>query len=350
MARTVLKALNEGLHELFDADPRPMLIGEDLVDPYGGAFKVSKGLSTRFPDRVWSTPISEAGLVGVATGMAMRGKRPIAEIMFGDFGLLAADQLCNHAAKFRGMYAGKVQVPLVVRMPMGGRRGYGPTHSQSLEKHFMGMPGLVVVAIHPLVEVGRLLRRAVLDDDRPVLWVENKTMYARRLRLGEVALSGWSVESHGGPYPTLSLRRKQAPRSDVSLVAYGGMVEMALEAADELLIADEIYAEVVVPLRLSPLEVKPMAASVARSGALVVCEEASPAAGVGAEVMAAITEALGDRRWRGRRVGARAMPIANARTLERAILPQVQDLVVGAREVVQQSMTTQPMGGRRWNG
>src|SRR5512140_2514782 len=136
---TVLERLNTGLHRAMETDERVYLLGEDLLDPYGGAFKVVKGLSTKYPTRVLTTPISEASIVGVATGMALRGLRPVAEIMFGDFVTLIADQVVNHAAKFRWMYNDNVRLPMVVRVPMGGRRGYGPTHSQSLEKMFLGV-------------------------------------------------------------------------------------------------------------------------------------------------------------------------------------------------------------------
>src|SRR3989338_1040020 len=128
-----VESINLALHNLFSEDPRVMLIGEDLHDPYGGAFKVSRGLSTNFPDRVISTPISEAGLVGMGIGLGLRGFLPIVEIMFGDFVTLACDQIINSAVKFGSMYNGKVALPLVIRTPMGGRRGYGPTHSQTLE-------------------------------------------------------------------------------------------------------------------------------------------------------------------------------------------------------------------------
>ena len=150
--KTVLSSLNEALHAAMSDSPFVVFMGEDVLDPYGGAFKVSKGLSTAFPDRVFPTPISEAGIAAIATGMALRGYRPVAEVMFGDFLFLAADQLVNHAAKYRWMYGEKVTVPLVFRAPMGGRRGYGPTHSQTLEKHFLGVPGLWVVAPHELDE------------------------------------------------------------------------------------------------------------------------------------------------------------------------------------------------------
>src|SRR5512147_2574474 len=131
--QSVLDALNQALQRAFAANPDVILLGEDLLDPYGGAFKVSRGLSTAYPERVLSTPISEAALVGLAGGMALRGLRPVVEIMFGDFLTLAADQLINHAAKFRWMYHAdsldSFCLPLVIRTPMGGRRGYGPTHS-----------------------------------------------------------------------------------------------------------------------------------------------------------------------------------------------------------------------------
>jgi pyruvate/2-oxoglutarate/acetoin dehydrogenase E1 component len=161
-------------------DASVYVLGEDILDPYGGAFKVTRGLSTKFPGRVLTTPISEAAIIGVANGMALRGLRPVAEIMFGDFLTLSADQLVNHAAKFRWMYNNNVHVPLVVRTPMGGRRGYGPTHSQSLEKMFLGTPGMKVVAPNTLGNPGQLLEEAIRDED-PVLFVEHKLLYTCRL-------------------------------------------------------------------------------------------------------------------------------------------------------------------------
>ena len=150
-APTVLESLNQSLHRDHGAPTSAWSCSARTSSiPYGGAFKVTRGLSSRFPARVFATPISEAAIVGLATGLALRGMRPVAEIMFGDFLFLAGDQLVNHAAKFRWMYHDQVRVPMVIRTPMGGRRGYGPTHSQSIEKHFMGVPGLWVVAPHVL--------------------------------------------------------------------------------------------------------------------------------------------------------------------------------------------------------
>jgi pyruvate dehydrogenase E1 component beta subunit/2-oxoisovalerate dehydrogenase E1 component len=150
---TILESLNSALHSALAADPRVIILGEDILDPYGGAFKVTRGLSSAYPDRVLTTPVSEAAIVGIATGMSLRGFRPVVEIMFGDFITLAADQIINHVSKLRFMYNEQVQAPIVIRNTMGVRRGYGPTHSQSLEKIFLGIPGLRVLAC-PVNEPG----------------------------------------------------------------------------------------------------------------------------------------------------------------------------------------------------
>ena len=153
---TYLESLRRSLHEILEQDPAAVVLGEDILDPYGGAFKVTQGLSTRFPDRVFTTPICEASIVGMSVGLALRGLHPIVEIMFGDFVALAADQLVNHAAKYPAMYNGQVAVPLVVRTPMGGGRGYGPTHSQSLERLFFGIPHLKLIAASHAHDAGRV--------------------------------------------------------------------------------------------------------------------------------------------------------------------------------------------------
>src|SRR5512136_3421232 len=197
----VLESLNSALHHAMENDERVYVIGEDILDPYGGAFKVTRGLSTKFPGRVLTTPISEAAIAGLAGGMALRGLRPVAELMFGDFVTLIADQLVNHAAKFRWMYNDNVHVPVVVRTPMGGRRGYGPTHSQSLEKMFLGVPGLKVVAPNSLGNPGDLLLAAIADDD-PVLFIEHKLLYTRPLiEAGVGELSDYEYQETGSTYP-----------------------------------------------------------------------------------------------------------------------------------------------------
>ena len=342
MTETVLSSLNDRLHAMMGADDRVYLIGEDLLDPYGGAFKVAKGLSTAFPDRVWTTPISEAGFVGVAAGMAMRGLRPIVEIMFGDFLMLTADQILNHITKYRWMYDDQIDVPLVIRAPMGGRRGYGPTHSQSIEKHFLGMPGLIVVAPSPFHRPGELLEEATRHDERPVLFVENKLMYARRLQLAEDGRVGdLFARQTDASYPTTSLSYTDFDDADVTVVAYGGMAELAQQATEAALMQDEIYGELIVPSSLQPLDLDPIVDSLSRTGRLVVCEEGTATAGWGSHVISQVTTRHFDAlKASPRHVAAREFPIANAPTLEKAILPQVDDIRDAIQSVASESASS----------
>ncbi|HLE73682.1 MAG TPA: hypothetical protein VI688_05515, partial [Anaerolineales bacterium] len=228
-ANTVLESLNRGLHQAFSQDARVYLIGEDLLDPYGGAFKVSQGLSSKYPDRVWTSPVSEAALAGVGAGMALRGLKAVVEIMFGDFSALIADQLINSISKFRGMYNGQVEVPLVIRTPMGGRRGYGPTHSQTLEKLYLGVPGLRTLAANALADPGNLLCKAILQDPAPVLFIENKLLYLKSV-LDSQALQDFETGIDTAPEsyaPTHTLRIKGAPPAALTMIAYGYMAELA---------------------------------------------------------------------------------------------------------------------------
>jgi pyruvate/2-oxoglutarate/acetoin dehydrogenase E1 component len=330
---TVLDSLNSALHHALESDERVFVLGEDILDPYGGAFKVTRGLSTKFPARVLTTPISEAGIVGVSSGMALRGLRPVAEIMFGDFVTLIADQVVNHAAKFRWMYNDNVRVPLVVRTPMGGRRGYGPTHSQSLEKMFLGVPGLKVLAPNTLGDPAALLEAAIADDD-PVLFVEHKLLYTRPLlEAGAGDLADFTLETGGEPYPYFVLRPVYP--ASLTIAAYGYNFELARQAALELMMEHEIFAELVVFSQLSPFDLSPLFASIARTLCLLTVEEGGLTLGWGAEVAARVSESSNDlSRCSIRRVAARDLPIANSRPLEDAILPSVQDVVNAAVEMV----------------
>jgi pyruvate/2-oxoglutarate/acetoin dehydrogenase E1 component len=328
---TVLQALNQGLRRCLETSSEVILLGEDILDPYGGAFKVVRGLSTDFPDRVVTTPVSEAGIVGVGVGMALQGLRPVVEIMFGDFLTLAADQLINHAAKFRWMSNNQVCVPLVVRTPMGGYRGYGPTHSQSLEKLFLGVPGLRVLAANSLMDPEGVLCEAVLEDDDPVLLIEHKLLYPQELFS---AGDEFVIEQKGGRYPWTILRIAGAPRVDMTLTAYGYMAELAREALILLAYEHEIFAEMAVPVQLSPFELDPLMESARYSGKVLAVEEGSLNLGWSAEVAARIVEALGAG-TRFRRVAARNLPIPAAPSLEAAILPQVEDILQSALALVQ---------------
>ncbi|MCK6555845.1 thiamine pyrophosphate-dependent enzyme [Candidatus Binatia bacterium] len=328
----VVQHLNAALHTMMAENDEVILLGEDLHDPYGGAFKVSRGLSTRFPQRVLSTPISEAGFIGIGTGLGLRGYRPVVEIMFGDFLALGADQVLNHLAKFRWMYNDRVETPVVIRTPVGGRRGYGPTHSQSIEKMFLGVPGLVVVAISLYHHPGTLLRRAVLEDPRPVLFLEQKLLYAKRLV--REAPPGMVLDLHDSErhalYPTVVWRPADVP-AEVTVVTYGAMTDIVEEAIAIGFDEDEVIAEYVVPSQLAPLHLAPIVDSVRRTGRLLVVEEGTAPWGFGAELVARVVESMQERGPRCGRVAAHHLPIPNARPAEDLVLPDAARVVAAMR-------------------
>jgi 2-oxoisovalerate dehydrogenase E1 component len=332
MTRRCGQALNAALHEIFEQDERVYLLGEDLLDPYGGAFKISQGLSTRWPDRVLTTPVSEASLFGVTAGLALRGYRPILEIMFGDFVTLGLDQVVNGIAKFRAMFDDGVTVPLVVRTPMGGRRGYGPTHSQSLEKLLVAVPGITVVAPSECHDLGALLAAAVADDD-PVFFIENKLMYGRPNRRPEAGRVGeLSCIEGDGPYPALTFSGNGFGRAETTLVTYGGMLPVALDAATELILEHEVFTEVVALSRLHPLDLDPVLESLGRTGSIVTVEEGTLTGGIGAEIAARVqAEAWSDLDGPVVRVAARDGIVPSARSLEDEALPGVEDIVAAVR-------------------
>jgi pyruvate/2-oxoglutarate/acetoin dehydrogenase E1 component len=328
------QALNAALHEIFERDERVYLLGEDLLDPYGGAFKISQGLSTRWPERVLTTPVSEASLFGVTAGLALRGYRPILEIMFGDFVTLGLDQVVNGIAKFRAMFDEQVTVPLVVRTPMGGRRGYGPTHSQSLEKLLVAVPGITVVAASECHDLGALLAEAVADDE-PVFFIENKLMYGRPNRRPEAGRLGeLSCNEGEGPYPALTFSGNGFGRAEATLVTYGGMLPVALDAATELILQHELFTEVVALSRLHPLDLDPVLESLARTGSIVTLEEGTLTGGVGAELAARVqAQAWNELDGPVLRVAAHDGIVPSARSLEDEALPGVEDIVAAVRAV-----------------
>ena len=345
MNTSVLSSLNAGLLRAMQKDEHVYLLGEDILDPYGGAFKVTKGCSSAFPERVLAAPISEAGLAGVSAGMALRGLRPVLEIMFGDFITLTADQLVNHISKFHWMYDHSVRLPMVIRAPMGGRRGYGPTHSQTLEKLFIGIPGLTLIAPLNLTgendaqQPGGLLEDVILRTEEPVLFIENKLQYLLPVyQPQDLPELDWLVEqpvknASMNP-PTYLVRVSGAPAARVSLTAYGYMAELARQAMLKLAYEDEIFVELVIPTRLAPFDITALADSIKRTGRLVTVEEGNLTGGWGAEVMARALEEVGGRLRAAVRVAARDLPVAAAPSLENEILPDVEDIVQAVRKVV----------------
>lgn len=335
-----VESLNKALHQLMTEDERVYILGEDILDPYGGAFKVTKGLSTAFPGRVITTPISEASITGLATGMAIRGLRPILEIMFGDFLTLCADQIINSACKFTWMYNDQVTVPLVIRTPMGGRRGYGPTHSQTLEALFLNVPGLTIIAPSHFHNPGQLLHAAVLNINTPVLFIEGKLLYPQRLQLPNERnrighFFAKNLVNHCKEFPTVSLSLAEDDHSDITLIIYGTMATLAAEAAFNLFMQEEIVVEILIPSLIKPLPLSDILPSVRNSTRVVIAEEGVRYSGWGAELASQIQESTFDILTKPiARIGARETPIPSSRPLEDQVLVQVEDIEKAIREIV----------------
>lgn len=337
-------AIRDAFATSMERNDKIVMLGEDIRDPYGGAFKVTAGLSSRWPDRVFNTPISEAGIVGMANGLALAGWRPVVEIMFGDFLMLAADQIINHAAKFAWMYNGQVSVPIIIRTPMGGYRGYGPTHSQSLEKHLLGLPGTRVIALTHRFCPGRLYRTLLHCVDRPTIVIENKLLYGQKTDC--TPPPGWRIEVTGYHnsagqniadsdtiFPTVRLRPPEP--AQLTLVAYGGMVPLAEQAIKQLQAEEDLACELLIPTQLYPLVPEPMIESVARTGRLLVVEEGQGFTGFGSELIAQLAcQINGATAARFARVYAAACPIPAARLAEQQVLPNVAAIVAAARQLV----------------
>lgn len=334
--KRVFESLNKALHDLMNTRSDVLVIGEDLLDPYGGAFKITKGLSTRFPDRIVTAPISEAGFTGLGIGLALRGFRPVIEIMFGDFITLIADQLINQASKITMMYDDRVSLPLVIRTPMGGRRGYGPTHSQTLEKLFFGIPGLHVAAASNIVDPGLLLADIVKTAETPTLFIENKVLYASPVLDEKLLQQQYGLQKSEGAECTATIALFHDLEPDITFITYGGMVPLVLDAVNILHRREDLSCEVMVVHQLAPLDMEPLILSVQKTRRTVVVEEGVREWGWGAEVVGGLSQV--EHEAPIQRVGAKARPIPASRQLEDDTLPQVKDIVEAALQTVDQEL------------
>ncbi len=328
----IVQSVRRGLHEALAQHPQVILLGEDIESPYGGAFKCTAGLSAEFPGRVRNMPISEAAMAGLGNGLALAGMKPIVEIMFGDFLALAADQWINHAAKFRFMFNDRVTVPLVLRTPMGGRRGYGATHSQSLEKHFLGVPGTQVLCLHHRYSPAMLYRKLMDGIDRPTLVVENKMLYGQTC--SDEAPAGFSLSFSNEAFPTAAVRPQIPP--ELTVVAIGGMSLEAEAAVLRLFEEEEVAADLFLPTRLYPFDVDVLTESLQATRRLLVVEEGSGFASLSSEIVAKVAEKLAHLNVACRRVTCATMPIPAARPLEQLCLPGADAIILAAKEVLRE--------------
>ena len=309
---SVRSAITLALDEALAADPRVVLLGEDISD--NGVFGVTKGLAAKHgADRVRDTPISEQAIVGAAVGAALGGLRPVAEIMFMDFLGLCLDQLANHAAKLRYMSGGLTPVPMVLRTAVGGGLQVGAQHSQMLEAWLTHVPGLKVVVPSTASDARGLLASCIADDD-PCVFIEQVVLLSRKGPVDDA------------PVP-LGVAEVKRPGADVTVVTYGRQVHDAIAVADTMA-ANGVDVEVLDLRSLVPLDQAAVLESVGRTRRAVILHEAVVTGGFGAELAAGISEALFGRLMAPvLRVGALAAPLPYARGLERRALPGPQRLL-----------------------
>jgi pyruvate dehydrogenase E1 component beta subunit len=320
---TYRDALREALREEMLQDENVFLLGEDVGRYWKGAFKVTKELAEEFGDeRVRDTPISESAIIGVATGAAITGMRPIAEIMFGDLSALAMDQIANQAAKLTYMFGGQTKVPLVIRMPFGAGVNVAAHHSQSLEAWFLHVPGLKIAMPSTPYDAKGMLKTAIRDDN-PVMFFEHKLLYNIK---GPVPEEEYTV-----PFGVADVKRKG---EDVTIVATLYMVHKSLAAAEELS-KEGISVEVVDPRTLIPLDKQAIINSVKKTGRIVIVTEDCKTGGVSAEIAAVVAEeAIDYLDAPVKRVAEPDTPIPFSPPLERFVIPDEKKIIGAVKEVI----------------
>ncbi|MBW8011934.1 MAG: alpha-ketoacid dehydrogenase subunit beta [Chloroflexi bacterium] len=320
--KTVREAISEALWEEMERDEKVFILGEE-VGVWGGTYAVTKGFYDHFGEkRVRDTPIAEAAIVGAGIGAALTGLRPVAELMTINFAFVAMDHIVNEAPKLHYMFGGQMSVPLVIRTVSGGGRQLGATHSQTPDVIFAHFPGLKVVAPATPADSKGLLKSAIRSED-PILFIENVTLYQTR---GEVP--------DGEHLVPIGKSKVQRQGSDVTVVTYSKMLNVSLNAAEELA-KDGIQAEVVDLRTLRPLDMEPVIESFVKTNRVVIVEEGWRSYGVGAEVAARLYEEAFDYIDAPiKRVAQAEVPLPYNRNLEQLAIPQVSSVVEAVQDVL----------------
>jgi 2-oxoisovalerate dehydrogenase E1 component len=316
--------IREALDSRLQVSNDTYFLGEDIKDPYGGPFKATKGLSTKYERNVLNMPISEACMVGMGVGMALNQTHPVIEIMFGDFLSLGFDQILNHASKYAWVYGDSISVPLIVRAPMGAKRGYGPTHSQSLEKFFVGIPGIRVLALTPAVNPMVIYDTLFNRIEEPTIMIENKGLYAQKSWLIENGRykDFFVTQYKNDGYPTVLFSFDPSTKPDCYLVAYGGMSNDALNAAEKMMMEEEIQVDVIIPTQLSPFPCRDLERIIKGETPIAIVEEGTRTAGIGAEFVAFLSEnRIGSKYLR---IAMPDIPIPNGLVLENQVIPDAR--------------------------
>ena len=322
--------LNEVFIDLMSSNSKIIMLGEDICSPYGGAFKVTKDLSIKFPDRIFNSPISEAAIVGIGSGLGLMGFMPVVEIMFGDFITLAFDQILNHLAKFFQMYNRQIQSSVVIRTPMGGGRGYGPTHSQSLERHLLGIPGIRILEMNHMTSPEQLYKPLLKNCGLPSIVIENKLLYASTL-FTRVPI-GFELIHSNEEFPTAILN-PSSNKVDVTLLGYGGSSQLLSESCEILFHKHDIIAQVIVPMQIYPFSISSILTSITRSSNLIIVEEGQGFASFGSEVVTQLAEVGKLKEINVIRVCAKNYCIPSSGLLEKAFLPSVEQIVASVLEI-----------------
>lgn len=321
--KSYVQAIKEVTEAEMRRDPSVFVMGED-VEVLGGIFGATRGLADEFgADRVLNTPISEAGFVSAGLGAACAGMRPIVELMYMDFSLVAADSIINQVAKTRYIFGGKAKVPLVIRGQQGVGRGNAATHSQSMEALFMHFPGLKVAMPSTAEDAAGLLRTAIRDDN-PVIFIEHKALYIQKSEVPD------------DPEFMIPFGKGRIFREgkDATVIATHTYVKKALEAA-EILAKDGIDVEVIDPRTLVPLDIGLMSESVRKTGRAVVVQEAHKVCSAGSEIASQLYEnAFCYLDAPIERLGAKQCPLPFNLGLENAVVPQVDDIVRAVRRTL----------------
>lgn len=322
---TYIQVINEALGEEMRRDENVFVMGED-VGRYGGLFRVTRNLFDEFgPKRVIDTPISEQGFFGMALGAASVGMRPILELMYMDFSLVAADQIFNQIAKYHYMTGGLVNIPLVIRGQQGAGKRYGSQHSQSFDSLYAHFPGIKVVAPATPYDAKGLLKSAIRDDN-PVVFLEHKMLYFTR---GEAPAAD---EEYTIPIGKADVKRVG---SDLTIATFSYCVLQALEAAEELSQKHGIEVEVVDLRSVEPLDIDTVLASVAKTGRLLAVHESYANSGIGAEIVAQAYEiAPYLLKSPARRLGMAPVSIPVSKSLEEEILPWKGQMVATVLEMM----------------
>lgn len=322
---TYAQAINEALRECMREDERIILLGED-IGKYGGIFQVTAGLLDEFgPKRVIDTPISEAGFVGASVGAALTGMRPVVEIMFIDFTTVCMDMIINQMAKMHYMFGGRGTVPMVLRVNIGAGRGAAAQHSQSFHNFFMHIPGLYVVVPSTPYDAKGLMIEAI-NNDNPVIFVEHKKLYAEKGPVPE--------ESYSIPFGQAEIKREG---KDLTIVATSAMTLRSLKAAQEIA-GQGIEVEVIDLRTLTPLDKETVLNSVKKTGRLIVADESHKTCGVAAEISAFVAEeAIYYLNSPIVRVCSPDTPVPFSPPLEKAFIPDEQDILTAIRRVMEYS-------------